>query len=152
MMNEIDVTSLVIIAASVGWNGYSGGSEAAMLPRLRRSLGDRLLMILFSNPPRGEYRRGGLGLLLTDARLGDRDGDLPRILITRQVLLRLPSLLLLLLLLLLTGMRLRARRIGLLLTRPSLLLLLLLLIWHCGRRGLRTADFPLTGVRLRYRP
>lgn len=149
MMNEIDVTSLVIIAASVGWNGYSGGSEAAMLPRLRRSLGDRLLMILFSNPPRGEYRRGGVGLLLTDARLGDRDGDLP-LLITRQTLLRLLSLLLLLLLL--TGMRLRARRIGLLLTRPSLLLLLLLLIWHCGRRGLRTADFPLTGVRLRYRP
>lgn len=52
MMNEIEVTSFEIMTVSFGWNGYCGGSDAVMLPRLRRSTG--LVMILLR---KGECRR-----------------------------------------------------------------------------------------------
>lgn len=58
MMNEMDVTSLVIMTASLGWNGYCGGSDAVMLPLLRRS-GLLLRIILL---PKGESALAGLEL------------------------------------------------------------------------------------------
>lgn len=85
MINEMDVTSLEIMTVSLGWNGYCGGSDADMLPRLRRS-GLLLLITLL---------RKGEGLLELELRLLHlwyRVGLLLRLLL---LLMLLPRLLLL---------------------------------------------------------